>query len=86
VRRLRTVEQELVSKLLEMAGIGIDVLVLEVTDIDDGGMGSLLVGSEPIRKFGGAEIELADDDGVLAIASLYVDQHGNQTSKSGYNP
>ena len=53
MRRLRTVEQELVSKLLEMAGIGIDALVLEVTDIDDGGMGSLLFGSEPNRKFGG---------------------------------
>lgn len=56
--------------------------LLKVKDMEDGGMGSLLLFPEgKIRKnriFGGqiSEFQFQDDDGIQVVASLNVDKNG----------
>lgn len=59
------------------------LLMLKVSDMTDGGMGSLRlvpsVTKERPRAFGrcAASCEFTDADGELVIASLYLDEEGN---------
>jgi len=55
---------------------------LLVTDMDDGGMGSIRfwrAGPQERRRLGGriAELEFSDADGVTVVASLNVDTEGD---------
>ena len=52
---------------------------IEVEDMDDGGMGSLLfVSSKPNRRFGDAvaQVQFTDEDNVAVLASINVDKDG----------
>jgi len=66
----------LLSKLLEIASIEADVQNIKVSEMNDGGMGSLAIGEDyDDRMFGRevAEYEFKDIDGVNISATLNLD-------------
>jgi hypothetical protein len=70
--------RELVSALYTFAGIALPPDVL-IDDLPDGGMGSFRIAPfDASRKYGStaAEITFHDADGVVVLASLYLDRHG----------
>lgn len=80
MRKLNSKEAKLVDKLLKIAGRRLDIDELLVTDMNDGGMGSLAIGENYTdREFGEqiAEFIFKDFDGTYVSAALNVDSHGN---------
>lgn len=79
MRNLTLQEASLIEKLLSDANIEADVTTILVTDMVDGGMGSLLIGSGEGRRLGKgvASYEFEDIDGVLVSVVLNVDQNGD---------
>lgn len=79
MRQLDPEERRIVVHLLHRAGRGDDLSDARVTEMNDGGMGSLRFA--PIaeeQRFGAeiARIEVSDADGTPLSVSLNVDQHG----------
>ncbi|PCJ30501.1 MAG: hypothetical protein COA90_09065 [Gammaproteobacteria bacterium] len=67
----------LLSKLLEIANIEADVQNLEVSEMNDGGMGSLAIGSNYESRMLGrevAEYSFNDLDGMHISATLNIDR------------
>lgn len=80
MRQIEAAQIPLVAALFVKARIELDAALLEVVNLDDGGMGSLRFSTAvDASRFGGnvAEIEFQDSDGVHVSAALYVDQYGN---------
>lgn len=86
-RELTKNEQQLITFLISNSSVNISTNWNEgllARPLDDGGMGSLylLYKDSPLnnkRKFGkqASECQFRDVDGVLVIASLYLDEDGN---------
>ena len=87
LRNLYPQEKRLVSHLTETAKDSgftpSDLDDIKVSEMEDGGMGSLLFhssdsGGAGCRMFGRAvsECSFHDEDGILVIATLHVDQKG----------
>lgn len=80
MRKLRSKEKVLLKKLLTIAEIEEDISILKVQKLSDGEMGSIGIGANyNERNFGRvvAEYEFKDIDGVLAFASLNLDENEN---------
>lgn len=84
-RDLTESEKRLLRLLVAKAGLGVEpdwAESLQVKELEDGGMGSLLLGpglgSDEERGFGraAAEVQFQDDDGVGVIATLNLDKDG----------
>lgn len=83
-RLLNTGESLIVQVLLDRADDqrwrGLDLALLRVRDMEDGGMGSLRFQSvTPDRLYGRtlAEGWYTDEDGVPVVVALYLDRDGN---------
>lgn len=80
MRKLQPKEKPLIAWLLSSAGRSDAIDELMVSEMSDGGMGSLRFYSQtPERELGGtsAEATFDDIDGVLVLASLNIDTLGN---------
>ncbi len=80
MRKLNSVEIEIITKLLDTANLQIDVTQLLVNPMNDGGMGSLAIGKDyDSREFGEeiAEYMFNDNDGTPVSTTLNVDKQGN---------
>ena len=78
MRNLNEKEASLLTKLLGIAEIQIDISNLKVSEMQDGGMGSLVIGQNyETRKLGSqvAEYTFEDSDGVGVSATLNVDSN-----------
>jgi len=76
MRKLTPKEEKIAVELLLIANLDVDVKTLLVADMDDGGMGSLVIGENyGSRKFGAkvAEYTFNDTDGVEVSVTLNVD-------------
>ena len=84
-RFLRPAERELINAMLLSNPAGVDLAanleVLQVTDMHDGGMGSIrfLSADRSMRKFGKqiAATEYIDEDGVLVSITINTDNQGD---------
>ncbi len=81
-RQLLPAEYALLTALVRAASMDkfLDQLSAAfVQSMNDGGMGSLRLAGASGCRFGGkvAEAEFKDQDGVLVLATLYVDQSGD---------
>ncbi len=79
MRNLNSTEIEIITKLLNIAGLEIDLTQLLVNPMDDDGMGSLAIGENYANRQLGAEVAefmFKDIDGTPVSASLNVDQQG----------
>ena len=84
-RFLRPAERELINAMLLSNPAGVDLAanleVRQVTDMQDGGMGSIrfLSADRSIRKFGKqiAATEYIDEDGVLVSITINTDNQGD---------
>lgn len=93
MRQIEAAQIPLVAALFAKAGIQLDVALLEVVNLDDGGMGSMRFATAVgASRFGGnvAEVKFQDSDGVDASAALYIDQYGQPFEldifKSDFSP
>ncbi len=80
MRKLNSKELKLMSKLLAKAELEADLETLEVSELKDGGMGSLGIGSEYHSRTFGKEVstyEFTDSDGIEVSATLNLDTEGN---------
>lgn len=80
MRKLTSIENEILTKLLQIAKLEIDSTLLLANPIGDGGMGSLAIGENyENRQLGEeiAEFTFEDLDGTLISAALNVDKQGN---------
>ena len=80
MRNLNSTEIEIMTKLLNIAGLEIDLTKLLVNPMDDGGMGSLSIGTNYENRQLGQEVAeyMFDDvDGTPVSAALNVDTEGN---------
>ncbi len=82
VRTLTKLESDLVTALIDAAGpkwrdLKNDLSGATVSEMDDGGMGSLQFTGESGRLFGQniIEAEFFDKDGVIVSVALYVDRN-----------
>lgn len=79
MRKLNPDEIPLVKYLLDKSGLDYSISELKVTEMNDGGMGSLLFDSKTKEpRFGKATAEywFKDSDGVGVTARLNLDQEG----------
>ena len=80
MRPLNSKEEELLSKLLDIAGLESNLSELKVTELKDGEMGSLAIGENyKKRSFGKqvAEYQFTDLDGIEVSCTLNLDTEGN---------
>ena len=80
MRKIAEAEVPLISWLLSAAGRNESVENLTVSEMEDGGMGSLFFGPTPEkRRFGAAiaDCQFLDKDGVTVIAALNTDEEGH---------
>lgn len=84
-RHLTTKEESILEKLINKSNIKLSFNWREkllVSDLNDGGMGSLSLhppgANDKERKFGSlaSDCQFKDTDGVTVIASLYLDKEG----------
>ncbi len=79
MRKLNPDEIPLVKYLLDKSGLDYSISELKVTEMNDGGMGSLLFHSKTKDpKFGKATKEywFKDSDGIDVTARINLDQYG----------
>ena len=79
MRKLKTSEAKLLSKLLKLAELDIDLKNVDVVELNDGGMGSLGIGKDySNRSFGKqvAEYQFKDKDGIEVSVTLNLDTEG----------
>jgi len=75
----RQEQHALLSYLLEQAGIDADIKSLEVSDLNDGGMGSFAIGKNYADRSLGRQVSgcyFQDDDGTVVSATLNTDSEG----------
>jgi hypothetical protein len=80
MRKLLTTQKPLISWLISASGRADALDSFIVSNMKDGGMGSMRFESpKKNRRLGGtvAEGQFLDADGVLVVASLNIDQDGN---------
>jgi len=79
MRKLKSQEIPLIKHLLNKSGLELEISDLKVTEMDDGGMGSLRFHSKTKEpKFGEAAAEywFQDNDGIDVTVRLNLDQNG----------
>ncbi len=79
MRSITEQERPLVEFLTTLAGLSVPVSSLKVQSMNDGGMGSLLIGPGLVsQKYGSTAgtCHFQDADGSLVEACLNLDQHG----------
>jgi hypothetical protein len=76
---IRKEQYFLINKLLELAGININLENKLVAELDDGKMGSLRFNGSENRKYGKtiSEYQFHDRDGVVVLASLFLDENND---------
>ena len=75
----RQEQHALLSHLLEQAGIDADIKSLEVSDLNDGGMGSFAIGKNYADRGPGRQVSecyFQDEDGTVVSATLNTDSKG----------
>jgi hypothetical protein len=79
MRKIKTSEARLFSKLLAVAKLELDITNIEVVELNDGGMGSLGIGKNYSNiSFGKqvAKYKFKDEDGVEVFFALNLDTNG----------
>ena len=86
-------ETEILEALIQKSGLDLSIDGLLVSNINDGEMGSLILGlKHDSRGFGScvSELEIKDIDGVPVLYSLYIDKAGRlyelDVFKSDFSP
>ncbi|WP_047396756.1 hypothetical protein [Chitinibacter sp. ZOR0017] len=80
MRKLFEAEKPIVKFLLNRANLSVNIDELLVSNMSDGGMGSLFIGeNNTLRTFGEkiSECSFNGIDGVLVSATLNLDQNGD---------
>jgi len=80
MRNLNSTEIKIMTKLLKIAQLEVDISLLLVNPINDGGMGSLAIGDNYDNRQLGQEVAVyifKDFDGTSVSASLNIDKQGN---------